>query len=224
MNGIPWWFARELPVPGDSGLMEAMDPGGVLHATLDRGGLFNAVVQSSNEVVAPATVLSTTPKRNRKLLGSVEGRTQRRGGDIVDALRCAGYEAIETPNIRWEIWNKMALWVAVSPMSALTGLALDRLASDSAGFAVMCGVMNDMAMLGSKLGFAPSGDVEGKIGFYRDKPTRPSLLKDVELGREPELASCLLIFGALARSLGLSLPYLESIVTISRLRFAPGMH
>jgi 2-dehydropantoate 2-reductase len=224
MNGIPWWFARELPLPADSPVLQAIDPGGVLAATLRPEALVSAVVQSSSEVVAPGVVLSTTPTRNRMILGQVTpGADGARLAAISEVLRAAGYEAIETPDIRTELWNKMTLWMAVSPIAALTGLTLDRIASDAAGFAVMCGVMHEMARLGERLGFAAAADVEGRLGFYRDKPTKPSLLKDVELGREPELASCVLVFHAVARALGCAVPYLETLATLARLRFAPGL-
>jgi ketopantoate reductase len=222
MNGIPWWFARELPLPLSSPVLEAIDPGAVLGTTLRTGQLVSAVVQSSNEVIAPGVVLNTTPKRNRMMLARVERDAPGSLEDIVELLRGAGYEALESADIRAEIWRKMALWVAVSPMAALTGSPLDRLCADPGSFRAMCGVMSDMLALGERLGFASDGAVEEKIGFYRDKPTRPSLLKDVELGRVPELASCVTIFEALAQALGEPTPYLATIATLARMRFAPG--
>lgn len=220
MNGIPWWFAQELPLPAGSRLMGEIDPGGALRSTLDPASLISAVVQSSNEVVAPGVVLGTTPKRNRLILGSV----LRRAADpqltrIAQVATEAGYEGIEARDIRFEIWNKMALWMAVSPISAITGQSLDKLASDERGFAVMCGVMRDMIRLGRAVGFEIPEDVEEKVGFYRDKPTRTSLLKDVELGREPELASCIVIFDAIAQALAVPVPHLETLVALARLRF-----
>lgn len=222
MNGIPWWFARELPLPPAGGVMEAIDPGGVLRATLDPANLVSAVVQWSSEVVAPGVVRTTTPNRPRIILGRVAPGTGDHLADIVDVLRGAGCDAAATPDIRAAIWDKMALWVAVSPLAALTGMALDRLAADDGGFRVMCGVMNDMLALGRRLGFAAGADVEERIGFYRDQPVRPSLLQDVELGREPELASCLLVFDALATAVALPAPSLQAVATLARLRFVRG--
>lgn len=221
MNGIPWWFARELPLPSAGGVMEAIDPGGILGATLPPAHLVSAVVQSSSEVVSPGVVLTTTPKRHRMILGSVSPGAEHTLAGIVGILRRADCDAIGTPDIRTAIWDKMALWVAVAPTAALSGMSLDRLASDDGGFRVMCGVMNEMIALGRRLGFASSADVEGRIGYYRDKPTRPSLLQDVELGREPELAGCLLIFDALATSLDVPAPSLQALATLARLRFVP---
>ena len=104
--------------------------------------LVGAVVQSSNEVVEPGVVLSTTPTRNRLIMGNVvAGLTT--ASTISQRCWGAGYDAYETPDIRRELWNKMALWLAVAPTSALTGLALDRLVSDPGGFALMTAVMRE---------------------------------------------------------------------------------
>ena len=82
--------------------------------------------------------------------------------------------------------------------------------SDPEAFVFMAALMRELNALGRKLGFALDDDVETKIGFYRDKPTRPSILKDFELGREPELASNVLVFNALASALGMVAPKVSS--------------
>ena len=214
-NGIPWWFARELPLPAASAVLEAIDPRGTLHATIDRQRLAFAVVQSSNEIVEPGVVLSTTPERNRLILSPV---VPAGSGPVMTALcevlRSAHYEALEVPDIRPEIWKKMAFWMAVSPMAALTGLSLDRLIADPKSFALMCSVMREMLAIGQRLGLNLPDDAEERIGFFRDKPTRPSLLQDFELGREPELASCALIFDEVATSLGVAAPHIHLLTSL----------
>jgi 2-dehydropantoate 2-reductase len=220
MNGIPWWYADELPISRKAAFVDGLDPGRVLRSALDTEALIGGVVQSSNEVVAPGVVMATTPARNRLILGNVASGADNRIGEIVAVLRRADYDAWETADIRREIWNKMALWLAVSPIAALTGLPLDRLASDPGGFAVMSAVMREANVLGRKLGFELADDAEERIGFYRDKPTRPSLLKDFELGREPELASGVLVFDAIAQALEVPAPHIATIAALARLKFA----
>ena len=110
--------------------------------------------------------------------------------------------------------------MAVSPIAALTGLSLDRLVGDPESFAFMVALMREVNALGRRLGFALDDDVEAKIGFYRDKPTRPSILKDFELGREPELASNVLVFEALAQALGMEVPKMAVIAMLTRLKTA----
>lgn len=219
MNGIGWWFAGELPIPGRDAFVDTLDPGRALRDSLDPRALVGAVVQSSNEVVAPGVVLSTTPARNRMILGSVVSGAVSGIDAIADALRGAGYEAYESHDIRRDIWKKMSLWLAVAPASAITGLALDRLASAPDGFATMTAVMRETIALGRRLGFTLPDDAEEQIGFYRDKPARPSLLKDFELRREPELASGVFVFDALAKALGMPAPHIATIAALARLRY-----
>jgi len=219
MNGIGWWFADELPIPGKRAFVEELDPDGELRDALDPARLVGCVVQSSNEVVEPGVIVGTTPTRNRMILGNVVRGAANGIPAICDILSRAGYESLEAANIRREIWNKMSLWLAVSPVSAITGFALDALASDPGGFAVMAGVMREANAVGRRLGFDLADDVEERIGFYRDKPTRPSLLKDFELGREPELASGVLVFDALAKAMGVEAPHIATVAALTRLRW-----
>ena len=219
MNGIPWWFADELPIPTKQAFVEELDPGGVLRGAIDTTRAIGAAVLSSNEIVEPGVVLSTTPKRNRIIMGNVATGSDNRIPELAAMLERAGYGSWETRDIRLELWNKMVLWLAVSPISALTGLALDKLVSDPGGYAVMGAIMRETITLGRRLGFDLVDETDERIGFYRDKPTRPSLLKDFELGREPELASGVLVFDMLARAMDQPAPHIAMIATLARLRF-----
>jgi 2-dehydropantoate 2-reductase len=220
MNGIPWWFADELPIPDKAAFLDTLDPGRTLRDAIDTTRLIGAMVQSSNEIVAPGVVVGTTPTRNRIIMGSVASGADNRIDEIAAVLRGAGYDAAEAPDIRWELWNKMALWLAVAPVSALTGLALDKLVGDPGGFEVMTYIMREANAIGRRLGFALADDVEARIGFYRDKPTRTSLLKDFEQGREPELASGVLVFDVLARAVGVHAPHIATVATLARLKLS----
>ena len=224
MNGIPWWFADELPIPGKEAFVDDLDPGRALRSALDNASLIGAVVQSSNEVVAPGVVLSTTPTRNRMILGSVVTGVDQRIGDITSMLERAGYESFETSDIRRDLWRKMSLWLAVAPIAAITGLTLDKLASDAGGFAIMTSIMRESIDLGRRLGFDLADDADEQVAFYRDKPTRPSLLKDFELGREPELASGVLVFDAIAKALRAPAPHIATVAALARLKYAALSH
>jgi ketopantoate reductase len=83
---------------------------------------------------------------------------------------------------------------------------------------VMTALMRVGLEIGRRLGFELADDVDERIGFYRDKPTRPSMLKDFELCRDPELASGVLVFDAIARALDLSAPHIAMMATLARLR------
>lgn len=224
MNGIPWWFADDLPIPRNEALANELDPQGMLHGTIDTASVIGAVVQSSNEIVEPGVVVGTTPTRNRMILGNAIARSDNRIAEVIAVLERAGYGASETTDIRRELWNKMVLYLAVSPIAALTGLSLDRLVSDPGGHAVMAALMREGIVIGRRLGFELEDDIDERIGFYRDKPTRPSMLVDFELGREPELASGVLVFDAIAKALEVSAPHVAMMATLARLKFSSVRH
>ena len=97
---------------------------------------------------------------------------------------------------------------------------LDKLVSDPGGYAVMTAVMREGVEIGRRLGFELADDVDDRIGFYRDKAIRPSMLKDFELGREPELASSVLIFDSIAKALDVSAPHIAMMAALARLKFS----
>jgi 2-dehydropantoate 2-reductase len=220
MNGILWWFADGLPLHVSPAFADTLDPGGELRRRIRPDRIIGAVVNSSNEVIEPGVILNTTPQRNRLVLGAANGASAQAVTDISGVLARAGYDAPVAPNIRQEVWNKLALYVGVSPMAALTHCALDRLTGDPAAYALMAGLMREAIAIGDKLGFAYTGDIDQQLDFFRDKPTRPSLLQDFELGREPELTGSILAVEAIAQALDLRVPRIEMVATLLRMKAA----
>src|SRR5258706_216124 len=199
MNGILWWFADGLPLRPSPQIIEALDQSGELRRCIPPERIIGAVVNSSNEVIEPGVILNTTPQRNRLTLGSPLGVAQQQIADIAAALARAGYDAPVTSNIRQAIWNKMVLYIGVSTIAALTHSSLDKLVRDPDACATMAGLMREGIAIGRALGFELPDDVENQLAFFRDKPTRPSMLQDFELGRPPELAESVFAFEAIGQ-------------------------
>jgi 2-dehydropantoate 2-reductase len=221
MNGILWWFADGLPLRVTRAFAESLDPGGALRRCIPPECIVGAVVNSSNEVIEPGVILNTSPDRNRLTLGAAHGASEA----TVDAVARiaatfarAGYEAPVTPNIRQALWNKLALYIGLAPMAALTHCALDQLIGDPAAYAMMAGLMRETIAIGERLGFAHAGDVDSQLGFFRNKPTRPSMLQDFELGREPELAGSILAVESIAQALDVDAPRIGMFATMLRLK------
>lgn len=223
MNGVPWWFAHELLLPNGSSLLNTIDPALVLSKLVGRERLVNAVVQSSNEVIAPGVILNTTPQRNRLRIGWIDSPDVDSKSTLLDqlsmTLTAAGYETSLSSDVRRDIWNKMSLWLAVSPLAALLGRPLNILVQDPQSRAFMVAIMREMVALGRSLGFEGDDLVEEKIDFYFDKPTKPSILKDVEMGRPLELANCVMIFDEIVKKRGFSAPNIALVSALARLRF-----
>jgi 2-dehydropantoate 2-reductase len=223
MNGILWWFADGLPLSLPAAFVTALDPGGALRRCVPPERIVGAVVNSANEVIEPGVIRNTSPQRNRLLLGSAQGATAQSIADvaaIAATLARAGYDAPVTSDIRRDVWNKLVLYVGVSPLAALTHCALDRLVADPPALALMAGLMHEAIAIGERLGFEYPGNVDEQLRFFRDQPTRPSLLQDFELGREPELGGSILAVEAIAAALAVDAPRVRMVATMLRLKAA----
>ncbi len=110
------------------------------------------------------------------------------------------------------------LYLGVSPIAALTHCALDRPVGDPVAYAMMAGLMRETIAIGDKLGFEYTGDVATQLAFFGDKPTRPSMLQDFELGREPKLAGSILAVAAIAATADSRAPRIETVATLLRLK------
>jgi 2-dehydropantoate 2-reductase len=223
MNGILWWFTDGLRLCVTPKFAESLDPGGALRRCIPPERIVGAVVNSSNEIIEPGVILNTSPDRNRLTLGAAHGASAAAVdaiAKIAAAFTRAGYEAPVTPNIRQALWNKLALYVGVAPMAALTHCALDRLVGDAAAYAMMAGLIRETITIGERLGFEHAGDVDSQLDFFGNKPTRPSMLQDFELGREPELAGTILAVEAIAQALNVDAPRIGMAATMLRLKAA----
>jgi 2-dehydropantoate 2-reductase len=223
MNGILWWFTDGLPLRVTPAFAESLDPGGVLRRCIPPDRIVGAVVNSGNEVIEPGIVLNTSPDRNRLTLGAAHGVSAAAVdavANIAATFARAGYEAPVTPNIRQALWNKLALYIGFAPMAALTHCALDRLVGDPAAYAMMAGLMRETIAIGERLGFEHAGDVDSQLDFFRNKPTRPSMLQDFELGRAPELAGTILAVEAFGQALDIDAPRIGMAATMLRLKAA----
>ena len=218
MNGVLWWFADGLPMHVPPAFADVLDPGGALRRCIPPQRILGAVVNSANEVIEPGVILNTSPQRNRLVIGAALGASAQAVTDIAAAFARAGYDAPVTPNIRQDLWNKLVLYLGVSPIAALTHCGLDRLVGDPAAYAMMAGLMREAIAIGDKLGFEYPGDVATQLAFFRDNPTRPSMLQDFEFGREPELAGTVLAVAAIAAAVDIRAPQVETVAALLRLK------
>ena len=218
MNGIPWWFGQKLSVPLPDAVFEPLDPGGKLRRTLLIDQIVGGVIYSSNTVIEPGIIRSTSP-RNWIFLGKPDGSSDPQLEEIAALLNCAGYDATVTPMIRREIWVKMLMVIGGSTVSALTGCELQPLVNDPPSRKIMDSLMREGAEIGRALGFDLPDDIDERLGYYEDKPgVQPSLLQDFTLGRPVELPSGILAFSAIAVALGKPAPTIHTVATLLRMK------
>src|SRR5688572_7098001 len=62
-NGIPWWYAENLP---------RLDPGGRLRDAVTRRNVIGGVVYSANEVLEPGVIRNNVPGSNMLVIGQAD--------------------------------------------------------------------------------------------------------------------------------------------------------
>ena len=217
MNGIPWWFGDGLDVALPDTLIDSLDPGARLRCALDVEQVLGGVIYSSNEVVEPGVICNTSP-RNRFIVGRPDGQPDAVAHELVELLRRAGYDAIESPSIRDELWIKMLMVAGTQSVSALTGCSLEPLVNDREARALMAAIMEETAATGRRLGLEIPDDIDQRLAYYEDKPVRTSMLQDFELGRPPELESSILAFVAIASAVSIPTPTMSTVATLVRMK------
>ena len=217
MNGIPWWFLHGLEVALSDAELDNLDPDAKLRQAVSLDQTIGGVVYSSNEVIEPGVVQNTSP-RNRIILGRPDGAVDPVVSALVARLIDAGYDASQVPTIRESLWTKMLIVAGAPPVASLTGCALNLLTNDRDTRALMASVMREGLAIGDRLGFNIPDDVDERLDYYRDKPVRPSMLQDFELGRPPELESGILAFRAIASALGMQTPVLNNVAALLRMK------
>ena len=217
MNGIPWWFGDGATIPMPDALRERLDPGGRL-TRLDADQVVGCAIYSGNVVERPGVVRSTSPQRNRMIVGRPDGKADARLDAFAALVTAAGLEAEVTATIREALWIKMQLIVAVSPICALTRCPIGEVVSDPALRALALAAWRETRTLGAALGFAIPPDEDARLAQYRGSAIHPSMLQDVEAGRPLEVDNGILAFCDLARAVGHPVPTLDAIGALAGAR------
>jgi 2-dehydropantoate 2-reductase len=217
-NGLPWWYGI-----GATGALrgfraESLDPGGALAAAIAPARLLGGVVYSANVVEAPGVVRHVSLGLNRLVIGAPAGAADVTA--LAASLGVGGLDIEPTDDIRAAVWNKLFLNVAFNPVAMLTGARFGVLLDD-AGIRELA-----MTMLEEAMAIAVAAGVtvpRGLAGRLLD-PGQPgrehkaSMLQDLEAGRRTELDAVLGAVVALARTLGVAVPTLETVLAVAAAR------
>jgi 2-dehydropantoate 2-reductase len=157
----------------------------------------------------------------RMILGEPGGRNTVRTGRIAEALRGAGFEAVETPAIEKEFWVKLLGNVSFNPVSALTLATADRMIADPQVKDYMVGIMRECLEIGRAVGVDADIDPEARMDMARKLgPFKTSMLQDLEAGKTLEIDGLLSGTLEIARRAGVRAPLTESLLGLIRLRAA----
>lgn len=215
MNGVPWWFCAGLPDALGAPLA-SVDPGGRIAAALPTAQVLGCVVHASTSVAEPGRVVH---KMGQGLIvGEPSGGSSPRATAVVELLSHAGFDALQSPNIRYDIWYKLWGNMTINPLSAITGATVDRILGDPLLRAFCSAAMGEAAAIGERLGCAIRESAEDRHAVTaRLGAFKPSMLQDVEAGRGIELDMLVGAVVELGRRVGLETPRLNALYGITRL-------
>jgi 2-dehydropantoate 2-reductase len=186
INGVPWWYLGDVD---DGRYLKTLDPDGTASRALDSSRLVGCIVHLSAEVAAPGVVRHTAG--NRLILGEVRSTQTARAlaaTDIADVLNAAGFAAEHSGDIRTDVWTKLIGNLSFNPVSALTGLRMDRLCSDPAICELLRALIEEGKAVAAAMGIPLTIDADARIAMARSLGSvRTSTLQDFDAGRRPEL-------------------------------------
>ncbi len=185
VNGLPWWMATD-PNGAFEAAAPVLDPDGRLSDLFSRSCLVGAVAYAMTEQTAPGVVSSA--RAPMLVLGMVDGMPDDRLSHVLHVLQQAGITARSSPQIRCDIWNKIAANLATNPLSVVCEASLSTLAGAVSTEAVIADILKETLAVGTACGLSNLHDVdEIRDTIAKAGPHRTSMLQDYCAGRILEL-------------------------------------
>jgi 2-dehydropantoate 2-reductase len=207
-NGIPWWYAEDLP---------ALDPGGKLKNSVPRQNVVGGVVYSANEVVEPGVIRNFVPGNNMLVIGDADNRNPPVVRELRRALESAGISSPPPQDIRQAVWAKLVQNLGSASLCLLTETTTSGITEDPELKALSARMKAEAAAIaaahGVDIGRAPhrpgGGHVSGAVGH------KPSMLQDYLKGRPMEIEAQLMTPLAFARAASVATPTLDIVLPLA---------
>lgn len=217
MNGIPWWYFHALAGPLEGRRLPRIDPDGLLWRSVGPERAIGGVVYAASAVTAPG-VIEVEQLRSRVVFGEPDGRLSDRAEALAALLRAGGIVGEVSPAIRTEIWNKLISNLAGGTLAVLGGAAPRDVYAEPVCAAAGEHVMEEAAAIAEALGSKPNRNFAQRIASTRAMDHKPSILQDLELGRNMEIDGMFDAPLELARLAGVTVPTLELLVGLAKVR------
>jgi 2-dehydropantoate 2-reductase len=214
LNGLPWWFAAGLPVPGLT--LDSVDPGGRIAALIPPQRVIGCVVHASCALRGPGWVQHVMGKG--LLVGEAVGGTSPAVDALATLLVNAGLEAKAVESIQRDAWYKLWGNMTTNPVSALTRATTDRILADDLVREFTTSIMREAATVGERMGCPISQTPQDRHAITRSLGAfKTSMLQDIEAGRPIETDALLAAPRELAQQLDVATPMLDALLGLTRL-------
>ncbi len=216
-NGIPWWYFHKFGAAYEGQVLESVDPGGRIAASLPIDCVLGSVVYPAAEITAPGVIHLV--EGNRFSLGELDGQRTDRVEAVSQLFTQAGFKAPVASDLRGEIWTKLWGNMSFNPISALTGATLAGICTHPAARGLAASMMKEAQAVGEALGVRFRIPLEKRIaGAEAVGEHKTSMLQDVEAGRTTELEALVGSIIELGRITGIPTPSIDAVYACARLR------
>jgi 2-dehydropantoate 2-reductase len=217
MNGIPWWYFHGHGGSAEGRRIEAVDPGGAVWEAIGPRRAVGGVVWSACEVTAPG-IVHVSGAKSRFDLGEPAGGVSPRVEALAEAMRRGGLEARGSPNIREDIWRKLAGNLMAAPFAVLTLSRSFQFFTDPDIAAAIAAIAREVGAVGRAMGVPFAQDIEADIAAGSKRDHLASLAQDLVQGRPMEIDALFSVPQAFAREMGVATPTLDLVVSLVKLR------
>lgn len=219
INGFPWWYFHRHGGPLEGASLAALDPDGAMLRALDCAHVLGCVVHIAAEVRAPGEVHHTGGRR--LVLGEPDNTVSARLTATCAALNAAGFDAVASKNIRFDLWWKLIGNLSFNPVAALTGYLMNEIIADDGVLDVIRSMMREAMAVSAHYGVTMPMTPDQRIDVARGLgAAKISMLQDLEQRRPLELAAVVGAVIELANRAGIAVPTTRVVhaLTLARAR------
>ncbi|MBP8306804.1 MAG: 2-dehydropantoate 2-reductase [Burkholderiaceae bacterium] len=220
MNGVPWWFFHGLGERWANTRLAATDPDGELARAIAPERVLGCVVHMAASCPQPGVVRHAFG--DRFIIGELGGASTPRLAAVAAALSAAGLQVEVDPRIELAVWLKLWGNMTMNPLSAVTGVTMDRILDDPQLYRFVCSAMTEAAVIGEHFGLPITMTPDERNVVTRKLgAVKTSMLQDVEAGRPIELDALVGSVAEMARLAGVAAPSIDALLGLARV-FAQG--
>ncbi len=212
-NGVFWFYGDGFTPNGLKLDTDRLDPSGALHAAIEPRRLLGMVCYPGGAINEPGVIDTSTP--GRYVVGAAMKETINRANTLFAAIDVKDFDIVTTDDIRQTMWPKYLTVVGHHAIAALTGGNMSQYWNNPAIRKVAVSMMEEAAAVAAAHGYRDLGLDFAKLRAQGGTSThRPSMLQDLERGRQMEIDAQYLVLQDLARQSGVETPILDTLVPL----------
>jgi 2-dehydropantoate 2-reductase len=218
MNGIPWWYFHAHGGNLDGRQLPLLDPGGALWRTVRPQRAIGGIFWPACSVPAPGVVRLLTGAGRGTVFGEPDGSTTPRIEALAAAFQAAALPVAVAPNIRALLWQKLVFNLSAGPMCVLTETAVRNTQEETALIACSRRMVAEAESVARAMGVTLDLDIVQIVALNMKLAHRPSILQDLEAGRQMEVDALYSVPLELARMVNVPTPTLDLLVSLIKVK------